>query len=78
MTDKFEQFVRDMAALKTPDDPSELERRRELYAKEYDVPVETTTNEDAIEMITGDEEYEDARTFWEMICQARKLLETDQ
>lgn len=72
MSDPFRAFVERMAALTTPRDPEELEKRRDMMKRDgYDDEI---TDDDVIADLSINSMEDEASALWRLIEDARGLL----
>ena len=69
MSDPFRAFVERVARLTTPSDPEQLQKWREDLEADAD-----TSDEDVLDDLPSDHMEDEARAFWRLIREARKLI----
>ena len=77
MSDKFREFVEELAHLLVPeDDVEDMQERREQAAHESGRSVDEVTDEDVI--VNADDEFLCSKTqaLWKLIREAREILKT--
>lgn len=71
--DKAQRFLEMISRMITPYD--NMESRKAEYAEDHNLPLDQVTDDDLIDNYSGDDAFSDAQALWDLIDEARALIE---